>query len=244
MAGWEPGFTGSLAYVAQDDRVYRLDGYAPVAISTEDVSRDIAATPDKSVLAASVYMANGNAFWCLTRPAHWSWECNLTTGTWNERRSHGGNCWRVSRTIKAFSTWIAGDRDSGAVFEIATTAQREGSDPLVFEVVSGAVAAFPDALQVPRLKVNMVAAAGRAAGAVPIETDPQLEIAWSRDGGYRFGAPVLRAIGREGEGRRAMAVNRLGRANDKGYRFRLRVSDPRPVILFGADISNVQTRTA
>ena len=65
-----------------------------------------------------------------------------------------------------------------------------------------------------------------------------------RDGGYRFGAPVLRAIGREGEGRRAIAVNRLGLANDKGYRLRLRVSDPRPVILFGADISNVQTRTA
>ena len=146
--------------------------------------------------------------------------------------------------MKAFSTWIAGDRSTGAVFEIATTAQREGDDPLVFEIVSGAVAAFPDALQVPRLKVNMVAAAGRAAGADPVETDPQLEIAWSRDGGYRFGAPVLRAIGREGEGKRAIAVNRLGLAGDKGYRFRLRVSDPRPVILFGADIANVQTRSA
>jgi hypothetical protein len=243
-AGWEPGFTGSLAFVAQDDRVYRLDGYTPQPISTEDVSRDIASTPDKSVLEASVYMANGNAFWCLTRPAHWSWECNLNTGTWNERRSYGANCWRVSRTIKAFSRWIAGDRATGAVFEIDPAAQREGDDPLVLEIVSGTVAAFPDALQAPRLKVNMVAAAGSAAGADPIETDPQLEIAWSRDGGYRFGTPVLRAIGREGEGRRAIAVNRLGLAADKGYRFRLRVSDPRPVILFGADIGNPERRTA
>jgi hypothetical protein len=38
-------------------------------------------------------------------------------------------------------------------------------------------------------------------------------------------------------------VNRLGLAGDKGYRFRLRVSDPRPVILFGADIANIQRRS-
>ena len=244
VAGWEPGFTGSLAYVAQDDRAYRLDGYAPVAISTEDVSRDIAATPDKGVLEASVYTANGNAFWCLTRPGHWSWECNLNTGTWNERRSYGAHCWRVARTVKAFGLWLGGDRDSGAIHAISAGAPREGLDPLVFEVVSGAVAAFPQALQAPRLKVHMVAAAGHAAGSDPIETDPQLEIAWSRDGGYRFGAPVTRAIGREGEGRRAIAVNRLGLSGDKGYRFRLRVSDPRPVILFGADIADVQRRSA
>jgi hypothetical protein len=242
IAGWEPGFTGKLAFVAQDDRVYQLDGYTPTPISTEDVSRDIAATPDKSVLEASVYMANGNAFWCLTRPGQWSWECNLTTGTWNERRSYGQDCWRVARTIKAFSTWLAGDRQTGAVLEISAAAQREGSDPLVLEIVSGAVAVFPDGLQVPRLKVSMVAATGIAAGADPIETDPQLEIAWSRDGGHRFGTPVTRAIGRHGEGRRAIAVNRLGLCTDKGFRFRFRVSDPRPVIMFGADIGNVEKR--
>jgi hypothetical protein len=94
------------------------------------------------------------------------------------------------------------------------------------------------------VKLTVAAAAGRAAASDPIETDPQIEIAWSRDGGYRFGTPVLRAIGREGEGKRAIAVNRLGLAGDKGYRIRLRVTDPRPVILFGADISNVQTRSA
>ena len=62
--------------------------------------------------------------------------------------------------------------------------QREGGDPLVFEVVSGAVAAFPDALQVPRLKVNMVAAAGHAAGAGP-----------------QIRTSMRCAIGQQGEGR-------------------------------------------
>ncbi len=244
VAGWEPGFSGTLIFAAQDDRVYRLNGYTPEPVSTEDVSRDIATTPDKSVLEASVYMASGNAFWTLTRPGHWTWEFNQTTGTWNERKSYGAASWRAARTIKAFSTWVAGDRDSGAAFEISAAAYREGDDPLLFEVISGAVAAFPARLSVPRLDLNLVAAVGVAAGEDPVETDPQVEVKWSRDGGYRYGVPVWRAIGREGEGARSVSVNRLGLCGPKGYRFHVRVSDPVPVTLFGAELGGVETRAA
>lgn len=96
IAGWEPGFTGTMAWVAQDDIVYKLNGYATQPVSTEDVSRDIAATADKSVLEASVHMSNGNAFWVLTRPGFWSWTLNLTTGTWAQRASYGEACWRAT----------------------------------------------------------------------------------------------------------------------------------------------------
>ena len=43
---------------------------------------------------------------------------------------------------------------------------------------------------------------------------------------------------------RVVAANRLGLATAKGFRIRLRVSDPVPVILFGADVSNPQQRSA
>jgi hypothetical protein len=241
VAGFEPGFTGTMVWAAQDDIVYKLNGYTPVPVSTEDVSRDIAATPDKGVLQACVYMSNGNAFFVLTRPGFWSWEHNLTTATWNERKSYGAQCWRVSRTVKAFSTWIAGDRDSGKLFEISAAAYREGDDPLVWSVESGAFAAPPARIEAPRLDVDMVAAVGRAAGE-PFEAEPRVDIAWSRDGGYRFGLPVSRLIGRQGDSKRVVAVNRLGLATAKGFRIRLRVSDPVPVILFGADVSHPQTR--
>jgi hypothetical protein len=244
VAGWEPGFTGTLIFAAQDDRVYQLNGYTPAPISTEDVSRDIAATPDKSVLEACVYMSNGNAFWCLSRPGFWTWEYNQTTATWNERKSYGAECWRIARTARAFATWIGGDRNTGAVFEISPAIYREGDDPLVLEMVSGAVQAFPARLQAPRLDVEMVAAAGDAAGQDPIETDPQVEIGWSRDGGYAFGTPVLRAIGQEGDAKRSVSVARLGACGPKGFRIRLRVSDPVPVTVFGGEISGIEQRAA
>lgn len=242
VAGWEPGFTGTIVWAAQDDVVYKLNGYTPQAVSTEDVSRDIAATPDKAVLEACVYMSNGNAFWVLTRPGFWSWTLNLTTGTWGERASYGRPSWCAARTIKAFSTWLAGDRQSGRLFEIGADVFREGDDPLVFEVVSGAVLASPNRLAIGRLDVDMVAAVGRAAGEEPVETDPQVDISWSLDGGYRWSSPVFRAIGREGESRKTISVNRLGLAGPKGIMIRLRVSDPVHVTLFGAALTLIEQR--
>jgi hypothetical protein len=241
IAGWEPGFTGTMAWAAQDDVVYRLSGYTPQAVSTEDVSRDIAATPDKSALEAAVHMSNGNAFWVLTRPGFWSWTLNLTTGTWGERASYDQESWRAARTVRAFSTWLAGDRGSGRLFEIGADVFREGDDPLVFEVVSGAVLSSPNRLAVGRLDVDMVAAVGRAAGEEN-EADPQVEISWSLDGGYRWSNPVFRAIGREGCSRKTISVNRLGLAGPKGIMIRLRVSDPVHVTLFGAALTLVEQR--
>ena len=241
IAGWEPGFTGTMVWAAQDDVVYKLNGYTPQPISTEDVSRDIAATPDKSVLEAAVYMSNGNAFWVLTRPGSWSWTLNLTTGTWGQRASYDQQSWRAARTIKAFSAWLAGDRRTGKLFEIGADVFREGDDPLVFEVVSGAVLASPNRLAVGRLDVDMVAAVGRAGGE-DNEADPQVEISWSLDGGYRWSNPVFRAIGREGESRKTISVNRLGLAGPKGIMIKLRVSDPVHVTLFGAALTLIEQR--
>lgn len=242
IAGWEPGFTGTMVWAAQDDIVYKLSGYTPQAVSTEDVSRDIAAASDKSVLEASVHMQNGNAFWVLTRPGFWSWTLNLTTGTWGERASYDQRSWRAARTVKAFSSWLAGDRQSGSLFEIGADVFREGDDPLVFEVVSGAVLSSPNRLAIGRLDVDMVAAVGRAAGDEPVETDPQVEISWSLDGGYHWSSPVFRAIGREGESRKTISVNRLGLAGPKGIMIKLRVSDPVHVTLFGAALTLIEQR--
>ena len=242
VAGAEEGWSNQLVWAADDDVVYRLSGTIPEPVSTQDVSRAIAATPDKSVLRASVHMAGGFAFWCLTRPGHWSWELNLRSGTWNERRSYGAESWRAACTVKAFGQWIAGDAASGKLFASDAETFREGDDALVFEVVSGAVLAAPERLAIARLDLAMTAAAGRAAGDDPIETDPQVEISWSLDGGYRWSTPVWRAIGREGESARTITVNRLGLTGPKGIRIKLRVSDPVHVTLHGAELTLIEKR--
>lgn len=46
LTGWEPGFGRGLFFVGDDRKVYTLNGYQPVAISTPDVERAISAFLD------------------------------------------------------------------------------------------------------------------------------------------------------------------------------------------------------
>jgi hypothetical protein len=72
-----------------------------------------------------------------------------------------------------------------------------------------------------------------------------MEIVWSRDGGYSYGTPVLRAMGSEGASKTVVKVNNLGACRTgNAYRIKLRVSDPVPVTVMGAAIDGVEKRAA
>jgi hypothetical protein len=129
-------------------------------------------------------MDGPNAFFVLTSPGEWTWECNLTTGyQWNERQSLDRDDWRARRSIRAFDRWIVGDDESGKLFQIDNTYRREEDDPLVWHLESGDNADFPSRIAVPDLILDFTAALGNAAGADPIETDPVVMISWSLNGG-------------------------------------------------------------
>jgi hypothetical protein len=226
VAGWEDGWANELLWVGEDSVVYRMNGYTPQAVSNPDVVRAIQSCADQTLLEASVYMNGGNAMWALTSPSEWTWECNLTTGQWNERQSYNRNDWRGCGTIKAFDQWIAGDRTTGDFYKIDRTYYKENGAALVWEVVSGAVANFPARLGAPRADFDITAAVGSDSGEDPIETDPSVLIYWSDDGGYSYSNPVSRGIGGEGESKKLVTVLRTGLSQAKGRRFKLKVSDP------------------
>jgi len=235
VAGWEPGWANDLMWVGDDGRVYRLNGYSPDPISTPDVERSIASASDKTLLEASVYMADGNPMWVLTSPGEWTWEYNAKTQNWNEKRSYGRDDWRGSQTIKAFDEWMCGERDTGKLFGIDTSYYREDSDPLRFELQSGIVAAFPARIGMPRSDFDFTGATGLSTGEDPVQTDPQAEISWSNDGGRTFGNPMLRRLGSEGETVN-VTINRTGIVKAKGRRYKIVVSDPVHVGFMGGQV--------
>lgn len=237
IAGWEPGWIKQLIWVGEDGVVYRLNGYTPQAISTPDVTRAIAAAiaaGGGSSLEATVHMQGNHAFWRLTYPGNWSWEFNATTSNWNERESYNLGYSRGSGSIWAFNYWVQGDRSTGKLFVVDDKYFYEDtSDPLIMQMDTGAIADFPARIAVPQADFDFTTGVGVSSGANPIQTDPQVQIAWSLDGGGSYGSYVNREIGGEGEYGKAVRVNRLGLTKGKGMRFRLRVSDPVHVAFLG-----------
>jgi len=238
VAGWEPGWKNQLIWVGDDGLVYTLNGYVPAVISNPSVERSIASAADQSLIEASVYMSDGNPVFVLTSPDEWTWEYNAKTQNWNERESYGQDGWRGSQCIKAFNLWLAGDRSTGKVSSIDASHYREIGNPLVFEVESGVIASFPARLAAPRAEFDITAAVGIASGEDPVQTDPSALIYWSRDGGYSYGNPVTRKIGKQGQSEKSVYVSRLGLIKAKGLRFKIQIADPIHVALMGGQVAS------
>ena len=114
VAGYQDGFGKALVWVGDDNGVHILDGYTATRISTPDVDRDIEALADKSGIECAGLHHSGAAFVCVSSP-EWTWEFNLTTQMWNERRSklRDGTLldrWRgTGDSVFAFEKWLIGD---------------------------------------------------------------------------------------------------------------------------------------
>jgi hypothetical protein len=234
IAGWEAGWSNALIWAGDDFVVYQLNGYNPVPISTDDVSRDI----QKAILAgrrdfieAFVYMYNNNAFWVLQCHDLWTWEYNLSTGAWNERKSFQMVNWRGNRGVRMFDRWLTGG-DQGELFEVSGTYFREALDPLIWHVESGVMSGFPQRTVIPNASFYITSAVGDFA----LEAKPRVAISWSLDGGHNWGRPVLRSLGAPGESRFYPSVRSSGLSRGHGVRYRLVVSDPVHVGLVGGMI--------
>lgn len=263
VAGWEPGWSNELIWVGDDHVVYKLNGYTPVPISNDAVTRTIqrsVLSRGKEHIEAFVYMYGKNAFWVLTSveeataQQNWTWEYNATTGQWNERQSQLGGLkltyWRAHRSIKSRDEWILGDSSTESFYIIKEEMFAEGTPtsetphPHVWTVESGVMSGFPQRTVIPRASFNITSAVGRANGIAGIPApvpNPKVKISWSLDGGYTWGVPVERALGPPGDARYYPSVICSGLSRGQGIRYRLEVEDAVHVGLSGGEIE-VQPR--
>lgn len=233
----------ALIWASKDGTVRMKRDYRAEVISSQDVARDVYAAiyaGRASELEAETYAFGNHSIWSLKLPGEWTWEFNITTLNWHERKSFGRDDWRSSTIVKAFDQYISGDRTGSKLFAINATEYREDLDPLVFDLTSGAVANFPARYGAPRADFDFTVGVGQAAGEDPIQTNPQALISVSRDGGATYGNPVPRALGAQGQSKNNVTVNRCGISTGKGYRFRLQVADPVHVVFGGGQLAAKQ----
>lgn len=225
IAGNEYGFA-SLIFVSDDNGVYRLDGgYQPSKISSADLDRLIEGVTDKTALDITVSVVSGHAWATITGPT-FSWSYDLSSQLWHERRSYLDNRWRGICSVQAFEGWVIGDRETGDVWMLDPNYKREGNDPLVVRCESMPMSSFPNRAIFPRVDFDVIVGQGLITGEQPIETDPVCQISWSDDGGETFSQPLLRPVGRLGEHKVTVSVNRTGMASRYGRVWAFEMSDP------------------
>lgn len=226
IAGHEDGFGAvALMWVADHNRVVKLNGYQADDVSPPDLDRLIEAVTDKTTLEACVYVSNGVPRWVLSSPT-WTWECNLNTMRWNERQSFGLTRWTATQGVYAFGKWLVGDTRTGSVYVVDRATRKEGTNPLRFRLESGEVNNFPNRLRVARADFDFATGVGNAASLNANEVDPVAEISYSDDGGSTWSLPQQEPLGERGQFKTRITLTRQGQSGPRGRRWRLDVSDP------------------
>jgi hypothetical protein len=241
IAGHDDGFGKGIFFVGDDMKVSTLTGYTPTPISVPDLDLLIEAEPVKSAITVSVYVSQGHGVVAVQGPA-WCWEYDTTLQNWHERKSHLQQYWRGRFPVAAFGVWICGDLKSGNLATIDGLTNTEFGDPLLIQMETGPMPAFPYPIRVNGIELYLTKGVGKATGADPLETDPDISISISRDGGQTWSNPRVVKIGRQSLTDQRVRASIWGQAQNQGVRWRLRESAPLSFAFMGADMMVDQLR--
>ena len=168
---------------------------------------------------------------------NWTWEFNLSTQKWNERWSLNGGVygrWRGVAGHPAFNRWLIGDYYTNSLLWVDNTKFDENGAVQLFRVESGPVRDFPHMVRIARADFDFDMGVGIATATAPTTVNPLVAISCSRDGGNRWGNPLLRSLGQHGHVQRIRtSVKNLGLTGPQGTRWRVDVTDPVYVGLMG-----------
>lgn len=209
-------------------QVCTLSGYNAVPVSTPEM--DFVFSQYRSVSDATgfSYMLAGHAFYQINFPsADESWLFDAQSGAWSKVESSGGRH-RAEIQINFGTNSYVSDYETGKTYLLDENSYTDDGEPIIREFVSRHQSSG-DYSRFAQMWLEMEAGVGLDDGQ---GSTPQIMMSISRDGGHTYGATVVREFGRIGEYKRRAVFNRLGRARDWLYKFR--VSDPVKTVFVAA----------
>lgn len=236
VTGFEDNFAKGQFITANDNAVYQIFGNAPNKISTPDLDGLIEAVSDKTTIEMCSYISRGHAFIQISCAA-WTWIYNVNNQKWYARFSYLQVSSRITQAYYSFSKWLCGDNSSGNIQQITGSAFDETGEPMMCEVWSAPVQKFPARVRVATMWIDFAVGVSNAEGVDPIETDAEVEISWSDDGGVTFNTPRIRKLGRQSLGKSRVRVNQCGMSGSQGRIVKVRMSSPVHFGLMGGEMS-------
>lgn len=216
-----------LIWLGQDGTVYRAIGYQWQRISNHGLEDVINASTNQEDIIAFSRLTRGHHFYTLTSPPDgWTWEWNRTTGMWCERKSANINFWRINGVCPSGDDYILGDYDDGNLYKINKDTYDEAGANLVWTLRSAPLHAFPNRLSVYFFHADFETGVGLVDAGDAHDSDPQVGLRWSDDGGDSWSNQLFRPLGKIGETNVRVSWDNLGLTERTGRIWELEVSSP------------------
>lgn len=213
----------TVGWIAHDGTVRLLNGYQANKISDHGVERAIDEDADPSGVMGFSWQRRGHTFYALTGTT-WTWVYDLATGLWHERESVGySGRWRCSAYAKFGERHVFGDVSAAKLYTGDPNVKLEGSESIIMTVQTPIIHAYPNKLQFNRFFADIVPGQGLNTTDVH-NSDPQVMISYSEDGGHTWSGERFMSIGELGARKKRVVARRLGLSGEDGRMFRLRIS--------------------
>lgn len=208
---------------------WRANGYTPQRVSNHAVEWAWSQYSTISDAEGFSYQDSGHTFWVINFPtANATWVLDASTQQWHQR-----GYWDVptdsfdrhlARThMFAFGKHLVGARNSGTVYQMASTIYDDGGNPIKRVRRAPHISTEQEWMFHASLQVDMETGLGLSTGQ---GSDPQATLRWSNDGSKTWSSYQSVSAGKVGAYSTRVIFRRLGRARDRVYEFA--VSDPIP----------------
>jgi hypothetical protein len=209
-------------------QVCLLSGYQAMPVSTPEMDYVFGTYGDVSNATAFTYMLSGHAFYQINFPSvDASWLFDSQSKSWSKLSSGNGRH-RADKSIQLLDRIYVSDYENGKLYSLSLDYYTDDGVAIAREFTSrhqsnGNFIGFSQIWLEFEPGVGLQSGQG---------TDPQVMMTVSRDGGSTFGNERWTSIGKVGKYRTRAIWNRLGRAFD--WVFRFRVTDPVKVVIIAA----------
>lgn len=223
--------------------IVRIVNYNIDIISTEPINQELRTYDRVDDAFAFTIERNGHIFYLITFPtANRTWAYDMTIGVWHEWRSlqerdfpfasqkdlgrFRGNCHTVFEGQD-----VIGDSLSGKIFILKENSNADYDRPIVCERTTQHLAVENQYTSINSLQIDVENA---TTDLYSSDSDPQLLLQVSRDGGKSWGNEMWRPIGKVGKYKNRALWYRLGTA--RVFTFRIRSTNSVYRVLLGAII--------
>jgi len=227
-AAMSVGQTSEELLWVDDKRIVRqMQGSQPTRISNHGMERALEElTADQlSRVRGAVYWFEGHQFYSLTSDL-WTWEYDITTQLWHERRSLNSARWIANYSAQtADSLAVFGNENDGRLFYIDGNSYTDTDNFFIMSAVGQMVHKFPNRLLCDCIDVDCVRGQGTVLG-VPHTDNPQLMLDWSDDGGKSWQGGLTASMGTVGDTQLWVHFHKIGMIEKAGRLFRFSASSP------------------
>ncbi len=230
-------FDSAIAFLGKNKQgqvqVYRMDGYQLHVISTPEVDSLINGYATVSDAVMMSFVDRGHPFLVLNFPsARKSWMYDATTHLWSPRESGlNGDRYAGELALDFLNKIRVSDYSSGNIYTLSPTTYTENGTAIAREIVGKHFFSNYDRVIVDELRIDFETGVGVTSGQ---GSDPKAMLSYSKDNGRTWSAELWASIGAIGKYLTRVVWRRLGIGRD--WLFKVRITDPIPVVITGAYI--------